>query len=170
MTPEQKANGRENLWNKVCFYAGPYSIFHSRKLGRGFCFLQSPNSISQIEWPLVVFSVFMQTSQQNESDDSSNQQKALRSVFIHFLTLGEFNSDLCRDDFKLAAIRDELSKAVNEYDPKKELVVLMRFQCGHIALGVIKQLVPDYGICLRLGEDYYAETDTNALQLNLDQM
>jgi hypothetical protein len=31
-------------------------------------------------------------------------------------------------------------------------------------------LVPDYNICEKLGQDYYADNPSGALQLNLDDM
>jgi hypothetical protein len=31
-------------------------------------------------------------------------------------------------------------------------------------------LVPDYGICKKLGEDYYANNPAGAIQLNLDDL
>ena len=92
-----------------------------------------------------------------------------RSVLLHFLTMGEFDADVVSDDFELAAVRTQLSAAVSAYDPKKEMVLLLRLRCGHVALGKAV-LVPDYGICKKLGQDYHAESTSGALQLNLDDL
>lgn len=92
-----------------------------------------------------------------------------RSVLLHYLTMGEFDSEVCRDDFELAAVRTPLRKAVEEYTEQTSLVLLTRFRCGHMALGVA-QLVPDYGICKSLGKDYFSANTSAALQLNLDDI
>jgi hypothetical protein len=88
---------------------------------------------------------------------------------LHFLTQGEFDSEVCRDDFELALMRTPLKDAVETYDTEKEVVLLCRFRCGHMALGKAA-LVPDYGICKKLGQDYYSENTAGALQLNLDDL
>jgi hypothetical protein len=46
--------------------------------------------------------------------------------------------------------------------------VLMRFRCGHVAVGVAP-LVPDFKLCTMLGKEYYSET-SGAVQLNIDDM
>eukprot|EP00978_Attheya_sp_CCMP212_P028996 scaffold101453_cov48-Attheya_sp.AAC.1 len=100
-------------------------------------------------------------------------EKETRSVLLHYLTLGEYDQELCRDDFELTVVRSQLQKAVNTYDEKKSVVVLMRFVCGHVSVG-IAPLVPDYGICKSLAKDYFGEDSSSsgnaALQLNLDDI
>jgi hypothetical protein len=91
----------------------------------------------------------------------------VRSVLIHYLTMGEYDTEVCRDDFELAAVRSTLLEAVDSYDPQTSVVLLMRFRCGHVAIG-ISPLVPDFSICKSLGKDYYDDNSTGALQLNLD--
>lgn len=55
------------------------------------------------------------------------------------------------------------------YDEEKEAVVLMRFRCGHVALGMAL-LVPDYKVCKSLGHEYFADDQAGSLQLNLDDV
>lgn len=61
-------------------------------------------------------------------------------------------------------IRDALEAAVEGYNPKKEVVLLVRARCGYMAV-VVMPLVPELAVCRLLGVEY-AEKD--ALQLNLD--
>lgn len=61
-------------------------------------------------------------------------------------------------------IRTPLEAAVKEYNPKKEVVVLVRARCGYMAVAVVP-LVPEYAVCRQLSTDY---VDKDALQLNLD--
>ena len=52
------------------------------------------------------------------------------------------------------------------------MVVLMRFCCGHVVFG-LAPLVPDYGLSITLGQQYYGTgggTSSGALQLNLDDV
>lgn len=88
---------------------------------------------------------------------------------MHFLTMGEFDADVISDDFEMAAIRTKLQELVNTYKSEKEVVILLKFRCGHVSLGK-GVLVPDYQICKRLGVDYYAENTAGAVQLNLDDL
>lgn len=170
-TSEQKEIARDVLWSSIRFYTCPYSIHHSQTLGRGFCFLQSPFTLSQINLSRQVFHAYPNNN--NSSNDNLEQQQQPRNVLVHFLTLGEYDQEICRDDFELASVRDELTQAVNKYDRERELVVLMRFRCGHLALGKVTNLVPEYGVCKSLGRDYYGgdgNKSVQALQLNLDDL
>lgn len=90
-------------------------------------------------------------------------------MLLHYLTVGEYDSEVCREDFELAAVRTKLQEAVDTYDVQTSVVVLMRFRCGHVALG-ISPLVPDYSICKSLGKSYFENNTAGALQLNLDDM
>jgi hypothetical protein len=132
----------------------PYAVFRTLDLGRGFLFLQSDRTIQDL-------SVYI--------PKDFTGRTCGRSLLIHFLTLGEFDSEVCRDDFELAMMRTALKEAVESYDTEKEAILLCRFRCGHIALGKAV-LVPDYTICKKLGEDYYAANPSGALQLNLDDL
>lgn len=49
--------------------------------------------------------------------------------------------------------RERLNNLVETYDLEKEVVVLTRFRCGFVGLGVMK-LCPDFGVCLQIGKDY----------------
>ena len=179
-TVAEKELARNALWTRIRFYSCPYSIHHSQTLGRGFCFVQSPFTLNQIALP---FQVYSKLYCENVTDELQNGiMKEPRNVIIHYLTLGEYDSELCKDDFELASVRPTLTTLVNEYDRKKELVIMMRFRCGHVSVGIVRVLVPDYPICISLGRDYYGSngttdsTGTNhgggvqALQLNLDDL
>eukprot|EP00957_Ditylum_brightwellii_P072755 5529708-Ditylum_brightwellii.AAC.1 len=43
-----------------------------------------------------------------------------RSVILHWLTMEEYDKEVCRDDFEMAAMRNELKPAVETYDDKVE--------------------------------------------------
>lgn len=88
---------------------------------------------------------------------------------MHFLTIGEYDLELCREDFEITSVRTNLQQAIESYDPEKEVVLLWRLRCGHVALG-LAVLVPDVGICKTLGNDYYADNPAGAVQLNLDDL
>ena len=62
-------------------------------------------------------------------------------------------------------IRSPLETAVNSYDRKKEMVVLVRARCGYMAV-VVLPLVPELAVCRQLGVEY---REKDALQLNLDE-
>ena len=152
-----KAEARKEIFGRIRFYACPYGVFQSRRLGKGFLFLQSNSTLAIISLALP--------------KESTGRPTPSRSLLVHFLTLGEFDSEVCRDDFELASVRTKLQEAVQEYDEQKQMVVLMRFRCGHIALGTAP-LVPDYELCAKLGQEYYSKLpgDARALQLDLDDV
>ncbi|KAG7353045.1 MYND finger domain containing protein [Nitzschia inconspicua] len=145
---------RNELFARARFYACPYAVFRTTDLGRGFLFLQSDQTLQNMS---------LYTCK------DITGRTITRSVLIHFLTLGEFDSEVCKEDFELALVRTKLKELVDGYDKEKEVVLLFKFRCGHMSLGKA-MLVPDYKICKKLGQDYYAENPTGALQLNLDEM
>ncbi|KAL3797109.1 hypothetical protein HJC23_000447 [Cyclotella cryptica] len=152
---DDKDEARQDILSRIRFYALPYAIHKSLTSGRGFLFLQSDSSLAVLSLPAPVMS-------------SGRKFPKQRSVLLHWLTMKEFDSEVCMDDFELATVRTELKSAVETYDQKVELPVLMRFRCGHVAVG-IAPLVPDYKLCKMLGKDYYGET-SGAVQLNIDDM
>jgi hypothetical protein len=153
---EDQAAARREIFGRIRFYACPYAVYKELVLGRGFVFLQSSNTLAELSLPLPIAS-------------NGRPMDKTRSVLLHYLTMGEYDSEVCRDDFELTEVRTKLKEAVEAYDTQSRLVVLMRFRCGHVALG-IAPLVPDYGICKSLGQSYYAESGSGALQLNLDDI
>lgn len=153
---EDKASARKDIFQRIRFYACPYAVFHEQNLGRGFLLLQSDLTLAQLSLPLP-------------KSSSGRQIDKVRAVLLHYLTVGEYDSEVCREDFELASVRSKLQEAVETYDPKTSLVVLMRFRCGHVALGVAP-LVPDYLICKSLGKEYFDNSTAGALQLNLDDV
>jgi hypothetical protein len=154
-TEEEKKEVRGEVYGRVRFYVCPYAIHKQQSLGRGFLFLQSDCTLAEVSLTVPM--------------NAWGHPIGMRSLLIHFLTVGEYDSEICRDDFELAQVRGTLRKAVEDYDPESMVVVLMRFRCGHVALG-IAELVPDYGICKNLGKDYYGDSTAGAIQLNIDDI
>jgi hypothetical protein len=151
----KKKEARNQIFGRIRFYACPYAVTKASELGRGFLFIQSESTLA--------------TMSLSTPKNSYGQSTGIRSLLIHFLTLGEYDQEVCRDDFEMAAVRTDLQKEVQQYDVEKEVVVLMRFRCGHVALGTAL-LVPDYRICQQLGRDYFGSGSAGALQLNLDDL
>mmetsp|Transcript_25345 Transcript_25345/g.35718 ORF Transcript_25345/g.35718 Transcript_25345/m.35718 type:complete len:266 (+) Transcript_25345:125-922(+) len=155
---EDQASARQDIFARVRFYACPYAVEKTSIVGKGFMFVQSDCTLAELSLP-------------TPSKNSYGQpiQRTPRAVLLHFLTVGEYDSEVCKDDFELASVRTKLQNAVEEYNDKASVVLLMRFRCGHVALGVAP-LTPDYGICKSLGKSYYADSTAGALQLNLDDI
>lgn len=151
---ETKEAIRNELYSRIRFYVCPYAVFRTGEVGRGLLFLQSDKTLQDL-------SVYIPKDFTGRS--------MTRSVLIHFLTLGEFDSEVCKEDFEFAMVRTKLKELVETYEEEKEIVLLCKFRCGHMALGKAV-LVPDFNICQKLGQDYYAENKAGALQLNLDDM
>ena len=152
---DDKDEARQDIISRIRFYAMPYAVHKFASSGRGFLFLQSDSSLAVLSLPSPIVS-------------SGTKYPKQRSVLLHWLTMKEFDTEVCMDDFELAAVRKELSSAVDTYNEKVEVPVLMRFRCGHVAVG-IAPLVPDFKLCTVLGKEYYAET-SGAVQLNIDDM
>ena len=156
---ERKQEARRDIFQRIRFYACAYAVHQACQLGPGFLFLQSNQTLAAMSLTLP-FDVF------------GYQPIASRAVLLHYLTLGEYDAEVCREDFEMATIRKELQTAVHEQQQGQtaqddSIVLLMRFRCGHVALGVAK-LVPDWNVCRKLGMDYFGETAPPSLQLNID--
>ncbi|GAX17827.1 hypothetical protein FisN_18Hh027 [Fistulifera solaris] len=144
-TPDDdSAHARHHVLHQIRLYAMPYAVYQMQALGRGFLFIQSTQTLAALTLP------------------GRN-----RSVLLHYLTLGEYDAEVCRDDFELTAVRTCLQKAVNDYDAQQQMVVLMRFRCGHVAVGIIP-LSLEFAVCLQLGKEYYQNVTAGALELQLD--
>jgi hypothetical protein len=154
-TDETKEAIRNEIFARIRFYACPYAVFKSRELGKGFLFVQSDTTLKDLSICIP--------------KDNTGRTMTTRAILMHFLTLGEYDSELCRDDFEIALVRGKLQELLDTYDDEKEVILLFRLRCGHVALGKAV-LVPDYGICKKLGEDYYANNPAGAIQLNLDDL
>lgn len=149
---------REELLTKIRFYASPYAVHNTivEGIGRGFLFLQSNATLAQVSLPTGACIL------------TRWWQSTPRSVLLHYLTLGEYDQELCRDDFELACVREELKKALESYVVETQVVYLMRFRCGHLSVG-IAPLVPDYPLSCQLAKDYYGDhRQCQPIQLNLD--
>mmetsp|Transcript_21662 Transcript_21662/g.33390 ORF Transcript_21662/g.33390 Transcript_21662/m.33390 type:complete len:265 (-) Transcript_21662:165-959(-) len=155
---EDQASARQDIFARIRFYACPYAVQKTSIVGKGFIFTQSDCTLAELSLPTPT-----------KNSYGRPIQRSPRAVLLHFLTVGEYDSEVCKDDFELASVRTQLQTAVDEYNDKESVVLLMRFRCGHVALGVAP-LTPDYGICKSLGESYYAESTAGALQLNLDDI
>jgi len=66
-------------------------------------------------------------------------------------------------------VRGKLIEAVEKYDELKQMVILMWFRCGHVAVGKAS-LMLDYNACKQLGKDYYQDVTAGALELHLDDV
>lgn len=156
LLPENQRDARNEIFGRIRFYACPYAIHKQLALGRGFLFVQSDRTLALMSLPRPI-------------DCCGHPVTGVRFVVVHYLTLGEYDQEVCRDDFEMTEMRTELQQAVADYDEETEVVILMRFRCGHVALGTAP-LVPAYNLCKQLGRDYFAETNAGALQLNLDDV
>lgn len=151
---DAQCNARNEFFGRLRFYICPYAVFRHANLGRGFLFIQSNHTLAMISLAIPI--------------DCWGRSLGMRSCSVHYLTVGEYDQEICRDDFEMTMVRKEVQNAVAEYDPLTQIVVLMRFRCGHVALG-LTSLVPDYKLCQRLGNDYYASNPSmGSLLLNLD--
>ena len=147
---------RMELFARIRFYACPYAIFKFGELGRGFLFIQSNETLRNLSLAIP-------------KDEFGKPMPHGRSILMHYLTMGEFGSEVCREDFELTMVRSKLQDVVDTYDPDTEVVLLWRLRCGHVAVGK-SVLVPDVGICRKLGMDYYSSSPAGAVQLNLDNL
>jgi hypothetical protein len=152
-----KCEVRNDFFGKIRFYVCPYAVVRYNELGRGFIFLQTNHTLEIASLLIPI--------------DCDGYRIPTRSCSVHYLTSGEYDQEVCRDDFEMTTVRSELQDAIAQYDPTKQIVVLMRFRCGHLALGTTT-LVPDYQLCQHLGRDYYDQSTgapIGSLQLNLDE-
>lgn len=154
---DDKDSARQDILSRIRFYAFPYSVHKSSIVGRGFLFLQSDSSLAVLSLPAPTMS-------------NGKKYPKQRSVLLHWLTMKEFSSEVCMEDFELASVQKELKSAVESYNEEVEVPVLMRFRCGHVAVG-IAPLVPDIKLCKMLGKEYYGSgKGSGAVQLNIDDM
>jgi hypothetical protein len=153
--PTDQQDARVEIFGRIRFYACPYAVHKAAALGRGFLFVQSDSTLASLSLPIA--------------KDCWGRPMSMRWVLIHYLTIGEYDTEVCREDFELALVRKTLVTAVETYDDQQEVVLLMRFRCGHLAVGKAV-LVPDFRLCQKLGRDYYANSPGGALQLNLDDL
>lgn len=154
-SPEAAAAARLDVFHRIRFYACAYAAFKEATLGRGFLFIQADQSLAALSLAIP--------------KDVHGRPLPLRGVMVHYLTMGEYDAELCRDDFELAVVRTDLQAAVDDYDEQKEVVLLMRFRCGHVAVGKAQLSMP-FGSFRKLGTDFFAEQNAACLQLNIDDV
>jgi MYND finger len=143
------------IFARVRFYVCPYAVYKATELGQGFLFVQSDHTLAMMS--LVT-----------PKDSSGRAPLHPRSVLLHYLTMAEYDQEVCREDFEMTMLRTDLQTTLEHYNMEEEVVLLMRFRCGRVALGVAP-LVPEYRLCLQLGREYYEHTKADSLHLNLDE-
>ena len=153
----EMAAARNAIVARIRFYAFPYAVHQSSTLGRGFLLLQCAETL-----------VHMSLATPAPVDCYGHALTTQRSIHVHFLTFAEYDQEVCRDDFEMALLRPELQTAVEQYDAAKQVVVLLKFRCGHVALGT-SPLVPNLALCKQLGKDYYSNVTAGSLSLNMDE-
>ena len=153
--PDAAAEARMDIYNRIRFYACAFAAFKEGTLGRGFVFIQADQSLAALSLAIP--------------KDSYGRALPTRGVMVHYLTMGEYDSEVCRDDFELATVRTDLQKVVDEYDEQTEMVLLMRFRCGHVAVGKAQLAMP-YGSFRKLGTDLFGENNAPCVQLNIDDV
>jgi len=148
---------RTEIFYRIRYYACPYAVHKFRELGKGFLFVQGNCTLavgSLVGTPKDRYGRVI--------DDPP------RSLLLHYLTIGEYDAEVCKDDFEMMVVRNQLREAVLEkYDEYTQVVVLMKFRCGSLALG-IAEIAPGFAACQKLGLEYFAGSTAGALQLNLD--
>jgi hypothetical protein len=155
VTPESQAQARQEIFHRVRFYACAYAIHKEAQVGKGFLFLQSNHSLAAMSVAIP--------------KDSYGRKLGTRGIMVHYLTLGEFSSELCRDDFEMTTFKSDLTTAVENYDPQTQVILLLRFRCGHVAIGRA-QLSMSYASFKTLGKQFFAEQNAECLQLNIDDV
>jgi len=108
---DDKDSARQDILSRIRFYAYPYAVHASRTSGRGFLFVQSDSSLAVMSLPVPVLS-------------NGRKYSKCRSVVLHWLTIKEYVSEVCMDDFELAGATRELKEAVEDYDETVKLPVL----------------------------------------------
>ena len=137
----------------VRMYTCPFTVRKYREYGRGFLFGTSSSTISDF--------VF-------EGHVSARGQKLSRLISFRFATLVEYGK-MCEEHSGFKVVSETLCSCVATYNPEKELVFL--FVCEGTAGApafltcVLCPLVPDFGICEKLGADY---ADRDMIAINLD--
>lgn len=153
--PDDKESARNDVFSRIRFYACPFAVYRSECVTkkRGFLFVQSDSTLAEMSLPIPILA-------------NGRPCRKSRCVLMHFLTVEEYKQELCKDDFELATVGKALATCVEEYKEKEQVAVMMRFRCGHLAVGITK-LVPDYNLCSTLGKEYF-EKAGSAVQLNID--
>jgi hypothetical protein len=119
-------------------YWCPYAVNRSQVLGSdGFLLVQAKTPIDEFIHDVPV---------------SFDGKPLNRSFVVEYLPINEFTERL-KTNFELGVVLDDLIAAVNNCDKKKYMVVLVMAPCGFMTV-VSVPLVPDYGICAKLGVEH----------------
>ena len=132
--------GMERIISKLRIYMCPYTIGRQQILGEdGFLLIQVDDKIEKYIYDF--------------NEISMNNDQLSRSIVLEYLTVAEYTSRL-KDNFELGVVLDSLLNSVKECNIKKEMVALIIAKCGWVAVLKSIPLVPDYGMCLKLGEEH----------------
>ena len=143
----------ERQLRRVRLYLCPFAVSHHKIIGNGFLFVRSESALADF--------VSM------EPTDVYGRTIS-RGIVVQYLTLGEFDGVAFEDDFELSVVREPLKRALEAYDPRESIVVVMLLRCGFFSL-IKYNIVQGYDFCLRLGTMYEFEKK-ETVQLNLDDV
>lgn len=104
---DDKRDAKDELFGRIRFYACPYAVIKGLTLGRGFLFIQSDSTLATMSLAKPV--------------DSCGRPTSTRSLLIHYLTLGEFDQEVVRADFELAAVRSDYRRQWKPMTKKRKL-------------------------------------------------
>jgi hypothetical protein len=161
-SPDDKQSAREDVFRRIRFYACPYAIFkadcipNSSSHERGFLFVQSDSTLAEMSLPCPILG-------------NGRPMAKRRSILLHYLTLMEYDQEVCRQDFELTAVRNEIIQGISECKKDEAILTLMRFRCGHVAVGLVP-LIPDYKLSKSLGKQYYSGQDNATVLLHIDDL
>lgn len=146
----------EALLASIRLYLCPFAVCHgpsgvAEGAPAGFAFVQSPCTLAQLALPAP-------------RDCAGRPLDEPRAVFLHFVTLAEFDTELATRDARFAELRPALAEAVGAQDERLEVVVLCKTGCGFAGV-VVAPLVPAFPVCRQLAAEYEGR---EALQLNID--
>jgi len=159
-SPDEKQSAREDIFRKIRFYACPFAVIKamaSNKEEGGFLFVQSESTLAEMSLPIPILG-------------NGRIMTKPRSILLHYLSLAVYDQEVCREDFELALVRNEIIEGLRICKKEVEVLLLMRFRCGHVAVG-IAPMIPDYKLSKSLGMQYYTgEHDTSTVLLNIDDI
>ena len=155
-SPDEKQSAREDIFRRIRFYACPFAVVKGNEDMDGFLFVQSESTLAEMSLPSPILG-------------NGRLMTKPRSILLHYLTLSEYDQEVCRQDFELAVVRNELMEGIRNCKKQEEVLLLMRFRCGHVAVG-IAPLVPDYKLSKSLGMQYYSGHETSTVLLNIDDL
>ena len=107
---------RIEIYTRIRFYACPLAVIQARTLGRGFLFIQSPSTLIELSFTSKPLDKDKSTGRMFAGQQQRQQNLMSRSMILHYLTVGEYDAEVCKDDFELALVRKDLQQCVHTYD------------------------------------------------------